>query len=1052
MAVRPIRRMPNQIDTSDYYDDTNEGYFNFASFKGINSNKNFIGIDQQSFEDSKNVYVDQNNQLSTRPIVKRINVLPANETVVQILKVNSLVIYHTFDGTNYHIRFQYDGYWYANPDGENYIVKEKVIVSWFQDKYILFTIDNIFGFSYNYERAKTQPTNAVDWFTAEDIVYIPVQSNTEASQEKNIFTNATVTRYIFSKGVSVDTVALIDKTVTVRIDNEPTFTIMFRENNEKVFTKPLGSIVATKWQVSQTQGNMLCEDANKTLYYSLDGLLFEVFHMHDEENGIYDGIYCLSDDGAAIYQAVKFNRSINMQESGTTCTVSKARIYEMDLSSNGFMPSNVWTTYEANTDTALVNIQMNNVATAAQTDDGPLFDMSIKILGMDGEPKNIHSMEKGSFAILYDSSATVYGYKNEEPTYNESGKLGYGWLAENNTDYSVYDISDRYYNVLIFKDGSNLRIQACVQSMNFSRIFHNPAGAYFLAVSTAGNFYIARYDTDGYVYGEISIDDVTVSFTNPNGSPPQTEELTLVIMYNIWKDVSATVGSYLDMDNKAAIRTRFSSGNIINVAAFADSSSDKKMTNTVSNIQLLPSYNREDNAFTYMYADVPIDEWRSNDGNREKFPWTCDNNNTYVVLSTEYQSSIFKMSDDENTILTDKYYYFENQVIPLLQRKGEDNLPYPVVPLIANSEHGDMVYYSNNTIYSNNYAGEIYVDLSNSGTVNYLLPDKIETFIGAMSVKVFSIENKLYWTSTEGDTGKLYVKENDVFEFEDYVTNIITFSQTSLGIFLEDNVYEFMYDTSNSVYRVAATKLQLGCRKGSDVLLSYDGSSILLTNIKGLSALTYQDFVQSTEQVYNYLTNNIMDRYDDFAVSPIKLYQYKDWYFMYRQDSNLLYVYDARNASWWAWEYLYNITQIIYDGNDLLILLNNVLYKIDFNAFSVYDDDVHPFDWFILSQKLHFNAPNYYKHIKQLNVITSQPGNLMRYKLYFKNYRDLNNLTSSDTVEFEIEQLNTLIKRVTFMKTNAFQFQISNDSTNTKPMPFVVSDIAIQYRITERVR
>ena len=76
----------------------------------------------------------------------------------------------------------------------------------------------------------------------------------------------------------------------------------------------------------------------------------------------------------------------------------------------------------------------------------------------------------------------------------------------------------------------------------------------------------------------------------------------------------------------------------------------------------------------------------------------------------------------------------------------------------------------------------------------------------------------------------------------------------------------------------------------------------------------------------------------------------------------------------------------------------------------------------------------------------------MRYKLYFKNYRDLNNLTSSDTVEFEIEQLNTLIKRVTFMKTNAFQFQISNDATNTKPMPFVVPDIAIQYRITERVR
>lgn len=1049
MAVRPIRRYPNQIDTDNYYDDTNEGYFNFSSFKGINSNKNFIGIDQQSFEDAKNVYVDQNNQLSTRPAVKRINILPSNETVIQILKVNSLVIYHTFDGQIYRIRFQYDNYWYTNPDGEGFVVGEKVIVSWFQDKYILFTIDNIFGFSYNYERAKTKPDDAVDWFTAEDVVYIPVQSDSEASQEKNIFTNATVTRYIFSKSVSIDTVALIGKTVMVRIDNEPPFTINFHENNEKVFTKPLGSIIATKWQVSQTQGNMLCEDNDKNLYYSLDGLLFEVFHMHNEKNGVYTGKYCLSDDGAAIYQAVDFSCSINQAQGGSTCTVDKAYIYEMDLSANGFMPSGTWNTYTANTDTTLTNIKMNNVATAAQTDDNSLFDMSVKILGMSGQISKIHSMEKGVFAVLYNSSAWMYGYKNTVNTYSETGKLGPGWEPDNNTDYSIYGISG--YDVLVMRDGSNISIQYPLRSYNISRIFYNPTGGYLLSVTSNGNFYIARYETSSrYMFGKIYTEANEIRFDNPRGEP--YSELVLEIYYDIWTKVSDGVGSYNGMDNVAAIRTRFTSGNIVNIAAYSDSSSDKKLTNTVSNIATISEYNKNDNGLTYTYTGDDINDWRNNDGNRGVFPWTSNESDSEIVLSSEYNSTLFRMSDDENTILTDKYYYFENKVIPLLQRKGADNLPYSIVPLVANDEHNEMLYYSNNTIYSNNYAGEIYVDLSNSGTINYLLPDKIETFIGAMSVKVFSIENKLYWTSTEGDSGKLYVKENDIFEFEDYITNIVTFSQTSLGIFLENNVYEFMYDTSNSVYRVAATKLQLGCKKGSDILLSYDGSSILLTNIKGLSALTYQDFVQSTQQVYNYLTNNIMDKYDSFAISPIKLYQYKDWYFMYRQDSKLLYVYDARNASWWAWEYIYNVKQIVYNGEDLLIVLNNTLYKIDFNEFSVYDDDVYPFNWFILSQKLHFNAPNYYKHIKQLNVITSQPGNLMRYKLYFKNYRDLNNLTSSDTVEFEIEQLNTLIKRVTFMKTNAFQFQISNDATNTKPMPFVVPDIAIQYRITERVR
>ena len=131
--------------------------------------------------------------------------------------------------------------------------------------------------------------------------------------------------------------------------------------------------------------------------------------------------------------------------------------------------------------------------------------------------------------------------------------------------------------------------------------------------------------------------------------------------------------------------------------------------------------------------------------------------------------------------------------------------------------------------------------------------------------------------------------------------------------------------------------------------------------------------------------------------------------------------------------------------------MNDTTYEMYHNN-TIYDDGTSPFDWYILSQKLHFNAPNYYKHVRQLAVITSQDGPTMRYKLGFKNYRNLNNLVDVDTVEYPIEQLNTLIKRVSFMKTNAFQFSISKDKTDKYPMPFVVPDIAIKYRVTEAIR
>ena len=146
--------------------------------------------------------------------------------------------------------------------------------------------------------------------------------------------------------------------------------------------------------------------------------------------------------------------------------------------------------------------------------------------------------------------------------------------------------------------------------------------------------------------------------------------------------------------------------------------------------------------------------------------------------------------------------------------------------------------------------------------------------------------------------------------------------------------------------------------------------------------------------------------------------------------------------------------KILYDGNNLLLLLNNQIAIFDFanKKIPYYDFIGNIIHWSFRSQKLHFNAPNNYKHIRQLNVITTQSGHELRYKLKFVNYHNLNNLAETDTVDFEIDQLTTLIKRVTFMKTNAFQFEISDDTTDDKPKYFETPDIAIKYRITERVR
>lgn len=45
-------------------------YFNQNNWKGINDDKNFLGVDQESFADCENVYIDTENVLRSRPSLK----------------------------------------------------------------------------------------------------------------------------------------------------------------------------------------------------------------------------------------------------------------------------------------------------------------------------------------------------------------------------------------------------------------------------------------------------------------------------------------------------------------------------------------------------------------------------------------------------------------------------------------------------------------------------------------------------------------------------------------------------------------------------------------------------------------------------------------------------------------------------------------------------------------------------------------------------------------------------------------------------------------------
>lgn len=68
--MKTINRVPKSfsVPTTKQIADK---YFNQSNWKGINDDKNFLGVDQESFADCENVYVDTENILRSRPSLKK---------------------------------------------------------------------------------------------------------------------------------------------------------------------------------------------------------------------------------------------------------------------------------------------------------------------------------------------------------------------------------------------------------------------------------------------------------------------------------------------------------------------------------------------------------------------------------------------------------------------------------------------------------------------------------------------------------------------------------------------------------------------------------------------------------------------------------------------------------------------------------------------------------------------------------------------------------------------------------------------------------------------
>lgn len=291
-------------------------YFNYTSWKGKCTDKNYIGVDQETFEDCKNVYIDEDNVLRSRPSIK-VAKDKIHMSVDKIYTFGPWTVYkRASSGNTTSLDFVYGNQSWALTDVP-------------KDCNIVLANEKIFVFGNNY--AKYFDLINTEMLDATDLIYSPVTKlytyGTESNlEENNVWSKTHRERYIWSRKSPTNLDKLTAKKVTVNFEGEePTVINKFQKYQEYTIAKKMQSLdsnsvlnystftlplvdVSKKnsvvYAVKETKTVNAVDYTYYTVYYSVDGITFNVL---DQLPWINDKPYnCyykprFSDDGTIVY-------------------------------------------------------------------------------------------------------------------------------------------------------------------------------------------------------------------------------------------------------------------------------------------------------------------------------------------------------------------------------------------------------------------------------------------------------------------------------------------------------------------------------------------------------------------------------------------------------------------------------------------------------------------------------------------------------------------------------------------------------------------------------
>lgn len=970
--MKTINRSPMSVKQLDY-SDVNYKFFNHVNWKGMCEDKNYMGVDQETFAECDNVYIDEDSILKSRPSIKNAtkDLLYSGGIIKNVKCINNYVFVC----------------WNRSSSSEY-----RLFIYKYTDKYTLIKDELL---------AKTTQAIDIKYLTKNNKVYL-----------FNITTNVIFVFDFTSETLTKDTVgnSLYSPVKEAYINGK-----LISENAEQTNEFYNGYRKSFKWLY------------NSESSYGIDNFVNDYIRLGKNST---DTKITINDDTEVIGQ---------LDETTSKKLVAAGRT----INNNNYL------SYKANNRTyslPLINYKngvliITTISDSVDDDGNSIKNYTIEYSYNNKTFNTLPSLGNcQGIPCLSDTGDTVFVISNgkifaKSLLPNEYNTFVYGnWtdvlaLYNNTTTYTF-----NTYSIISAVDYKHFIFTHKGSTDTLTEItYYN--GTIFSKTQFTNNDKTITYEILDFPIIKLNNDNIYAYALVHNSDASSTNAKNILLFSNIKNQIR----TYLRGDNAGT----FSFFPLFNKGYFT-------VTNNIVNlISIVPST-------VYERQWIYITTFTEGTSNITNFIRT---QSFYIDEKFQNFVNIIGTTDEFLVSFTTNLYY-------CTAAKQTKILPSTTYSLNVSN----ITYLKDNTIYSQDYVDSLEILDEYKGTIT--IP--IINDVAELNNYYVSSENTLYISSTgayDEDNELWYFPKINTQKFDFDISNLHPISSTEVAIFLEESIYYVSYDSNAKGYRYYKSRIELGCKKGADIVTTYDNKYTIFTTKRGLVAMSYQDFVSSTEQALTYLSDNIFEHFNNWNTTAVKLQLYKFWIICYRingNNTNTAFVYDLRNSSWWPISFKANaITQFV-EMPDKLRIVKDYFYDLDTSDYEYYDvfGKDKNIDWYIKSQKLHFNAINYYKHIVNITLFAvsdNQTDIVMNLKV--RNYRKTadygKNLSNSKRIEdgltYKVDMTRTFVKRLNYYKLNEFEYTLTNysEETNTKILdivPLSLTSISIKYLITGQVR